>query len=328
MRTICFLFLAGLLLFSSSVSYSSQDSSELKEAATLTEDALKLFNERKYDEALSKTKKALEIRERLLPRTDPRILNSLVYLGDVYIVKRDFDDAKKVLERAEGILAERSGADNVSRALIWDRLAIIYDKKGDDRKAEELYQQALTAREKSFGPEDRRVAHSLFALGEFYRSKKDFERAAPIYKRALAIYGKLSGIKSADFERTSDGFICLVFENDKQDINLRELTEIRKRLAPSSSDSDIPNLNGRALTMPKPLYPREARERRLSGIVVVKVTVDENGEVISARDLCQGPPYLSEASVNAARLARFAPTLDAGKPVKVTGVMRYKYVAQ
>lgn len=80
--------------------------------------------------------------------------------------------------------------------------------------------------------------------------------------------------------------------------------------------------------MPKPHYPREARERRLSGIVVVKVTIDENGEVISARDLCQGPPYLSEASVNAARLARFAPTLDAGKPVKVTGVMRYKYVAQ
>lgn len=239
MKTIGFVFLAGLLLFNSLVSYSSQDSPELKEAATLTEDALKLFNERKYDEALSKTKKALEIRERLLPRTDPRIMNSLVYLGDIYIVKRDFDDAKKVLERAEGILMERSGADNVSRASIWDRLAIIYEKKGDDRKAEELYQQALTAREKSFGPEDKHVAYSLFALGEFYRSKKDFDRAAPTYKRALSIYGKLSGIKSADFERASDGFICLVFENNRQDTSLRELTEIRKRFAPSSSDSDI-----------------------------------------------------------------------------------------
>jgi len=59
MKTITFLFLASLLF----VAQSSQESPELKEAATLTESVVTLFNERKFDEALPLAKRALEIRE-------------------------------------------------------------------------------------------------------------------------------------------------------------------------------------------------------------------------------------------------------------------------
>ena len=320
MKTFIFLFLASLFF----ILQTTQESPELKEANALTEAASKLFNEGKYDEALAKTKMALEIREKVLPRTDPQIVQSLIYLGDIYIVKRNFDAAHDVLERARGILEERSGPGDVSIALVWDRLAVLYHGKGEEHKAEELYQRSLTVREKAFGPEDKRVAYSLFALGEFYRTRKDFNRAAPNYKRALSIYGKLSGIKSEDFERTSDGFICLAFATDKEN-SIKVLNEIRNQFAPNS---EVPILNGKALTLPRPPFPAEARERRLSGIVVVKVTIDENGNVIGAHDLCQGHPYLSEGSVISARGARFAPTLESGKPVKVTGVIKYKYVAQ
>ena len=67
---------------------------------------------------------------------------------------------------------------------------------------------------------------------------------------------------------------------------------------------------------------------RLSGIVVVKVTIDEEGKVIKAEDMCQGPHYLSEASVAAAYRARFTPTKLRGTPVKVNGLIQYNFVHQ
>ena len=57
----------------------------------------------------------------------------------------------------------------------------------------------------------------------------------------------------------------------------------------------------------------------------MRVEIDETGTVISAKDLCQGPPYLSEASVAAAKKARFTPTKLNGQPVKVKGVIQYNF---
>src|SRR6185437_14858168 len=75
-------------------------------------------------------------------------------------------------------------------------------------------------------------------------------------------------------------------------------------------------LNGRALSLPRPYYPDGARARGLAGLIVVKVTIDESGKVIGAKDMCQGPPYLSESAVGAAWKARFTPTKLHGQPVK------------
>ena len=86
-------------------------------------------------------------------------------------------------------------------------------------------------------------------------------------------------------------------------------------------------LNGKALSLPHPPYPAIARAARASGTVVVQVTIDENGQVISARAV-SGHPLLQAVAVAAARQARFSPTKLSGQPVKVTGVITYNFVAQ
>ena len=86
-------------------------------------------------------------------------------------------------------------------------------------------------------------------------------------------------------------------------------------------------LNGRALKLPKPKYPRAARESGASGTVVVKVIIDENGKVISAKAI-NGHPDLWQASEEAAMQSEFSPTTLAGQPVKVTGVIQYNFVAR
>ncbi|MGA9994356.1 MAG: energy transducer TonB, partial [Pyrinomonadaceae bacterium] len=86
-------------------------------------------------------------------------------------------------------------------------------------------------------------------------------------------------------------------------------------------------LNGKAISLPKPPYPSIARAAHASGTVTVQVTIDENGNVISARAV-SGHPLLQAAAVSAARGARFSPTKLSGQPVKVTGVITYNFVAQ
>ena len=84
-------------------------------------------------------------------------------------------------------------------------------------------------------------------------------------------------------------------------------------------------LNGKAVSKPLPKYPAEAKAAGAEGVVVVQVTVDEGGSVVSA-EAVSGHPLLHEAAVRAARTARFSPTLLSGQPVKVSGVITYNFV--
>jgi TonB family protein len=84
-------------------------------------------------------------------------------------------------------------------------------------------------------------------------------------------------------------------------------------------------MNGKAVSLPKPAYPPAARAAHASGAVNVQVTIDENGSVISATAV-SGHPLLRSAAAQAARGARFSPTLLSGQPVKVTGTIIYNFV--
>lgn len=86
-------------------------------------------------------------------------------------------------------------------------------------------------------------------------------------------------------------------------------------------------LNGKATNKPQPAFPAIARAARAEGRVVVQITVDEEGFVVSARAV-SGHPLLQQAAVQAALQARFAPTRLGGKPVKVRGVVTYNFVLE
>lgn len=78
-------------------------------------------------------------------------------------------------------------------------------------------------------------------------------------------------------------------------------------------------LNSKAIYLPIPDAPAEAK-----GVVLVAVVVDEQGSVIEARAI-SGPAPLHAAAVNAARLARFSPTLLMGEAVRVSGTISYNF---
>ncbi|MCA1625799.1 MAG: energy transducer TonB [Acidobacteria bacterium] len=84
-------------------------------------------------------------------------------------------------------------------------------------------------------------------------------------------------------------------------------------------------LNGKASKLVLPDYPPAARAVKASGAVNVQVTIDEQGNVVSASAV-SGHPLLRAAAVEAARNSIFAPTMLQGVPVRVTGVIVYNFV--
>ncbi len=133
--------------------------------------------------------------------------------------------------------------------------------------------------------------------------------------------------------RTNGGNTIQV--GDKRESNQGELN------ANNNTNTDIDNsenpttgktvsggvLNGKAISLPKPPYPPIARQAKAAGTVVVKVLVDEKGNVVSAQAV-SGHPLLQAASVSVARQAKFSPTKLAGKPVKVSGVITYSFTPE
>lgn len=83
-------------------------------------------------------------------------------------------------------------------------------------------------------------------------------------------------------------------------------------------------LNGRAITMPLPKYPADARAAGASGEVGVRVVFDESGKVIWAKAV-SGHQLLRAAAENAARRTTFRPVTLSGQPMKVSGVLLYKF---
>ena len=118
-------------------------------------------------------------------------------------------------------------------------------------------------------------------------------------------------------------------------VTITELEEVKPENQAANSDNrprprapvESGNLNDKATELPKPIYPGEARKAHIAGQVKVRVIVDETGRVMSA-DIVSGPKQLWMAAIEAARKARFQPTLMGDTAVKITGILTYDFVEE
>jgi protein TonB len=81
---------------------------------------------------------------------------------------------------------------------------------------------------------------------------------------------------------------------------------------------------GRILRRVEPVYPVVAKQARITGTVVVEVSVDELGNVSSARAQ-SGPQPLRAASVAAALRWKFQPATLNGAPVRTVSRIIFNF---
>jgi TonB family protein len=109
-----------------------------------------------------------------------------------------------------------------------------------------------------------------------------------------------------------------------------KVTEIGENETPGSSNTGVAKpveggaLDTKATSKPKAELTEEAKRLKLSGRIIVKVMVDENGKVVSAQAQ-NGPAALREAAEAAARQATFAPVTQDGITVRVVGTLTYDF---
>ncbi|HXG85522.1 MAG TPA: energy transducer TonB [Pyrinomonadaceae bacterium] len=103
-----------------------------------------------------------------------------------------------------------------------------------------------------------------------------------------------------------------------------------KKIEPEKKKTTISTggvVNGKALTLVKPEYSKAAQAVKAAGEVKVQVTIDEDGNVISASAV-SGHPLLKSSAVSAARRSKFSPTFLSKVKVKVTGIIVYNFKQQ
>jgi len=94
--------------------------------------------------------------------------------------------------------------------------------------------------------------------------------------------------------------------------------------ADEHAPSDMGILNSRAIDLPRPAYPAEAKKDHITGQVQVKVIVDETGKVIFA-EAQSGPEPLRAAAVEAAKRARFKPLVTNEVKLKFFGILTFDF---
>ncbi len=82
-------------------------------------------------------------------------------------------------------------------------------------------------------------------------------------------------------------------------------------------------VNGKAVSLPPPDYPKEAENACAGGKVEVEILIGEDGNVISAKAI-SGDELLQKPGIEAAKKAKFRPT-ESATPVKVRGILVYNF---
>jgi len=214
-------------------------------------------------------------------------------------------------------------------------LSLYKDRKYD--KALSIAERVLSIREKALGSNHVLVASALRNLALILWEKGKRKEARLAYERFLTTYEKAPGVNSRQLVEAYNAYVCLLVVSGHGDESLE--TQRRLYKLDNGFDYDLPlNQQGKKigagglmaskiLDSPPPVYPAEAKSARITGSVIMKITVDEVGNVVAVNTLC-GHPLLAKGAEESIRKARYMPTLVGGKPVKVTGIARYNFVLQ
>ena len=138
-----------------------------------------------------------EILERVLGPEHPDLVESLVFMAEVYSLQEKYTEAEALFKRAldiqKRVLAIEEEASGPEDQKEWKVLSSLEDLAGlyvgqqKYAEAEPLYKRALAMAEKRFGPEHFLAAMSMTRLATLYAAQGKHTEAEALYLRALAI---------------------------------------------------------------------------------------------------------------------------------------------
>ena len=172
-------------------------------------------------------------------------MQALIEAGDAGYLRGDYEAGRQAFERAWQ-LAQETPADNPVRYDIAKRLTSIRAAAGEFAEADNYLQLAIHWRERALGENDPKIADDLLLSAALCRSMKNYDRAAAILNRVLAMHVPALGYDSTavadDFSRMAQ------IDMDRKNlpmaaISLNAALTIRKKLAGPLDVSLVPDLD-------------------------------------------------------------------------------------
>ena len=301
-----------VLLITFQVVY-SQDSSAVDETVNLRNEALKLYGQKNYGQALQIARQIVQLKEQKFGSDHIEVARALVDAATIEIAAGDEKDGELTARRAIAIFETKqpSTSDDVlAFARVFETIGFIKfnNKKPEDAIIE--YIRALKLKEEYIGQQSLEVSKTLWQMGNIYLMTGKYQDSFEAYERVVKIRSVyVEQIGYDEVYGAIERYDCAAGKsyNSQRADTVIEATrsEMKKSRTQETVDGGV--VNGKALKLARPRYPALARTVRATGTVNVNVTIDETGKIIFA---CakSGHPLLFAASEQAALDSKFAPT--------------------
>jgi tetratricopeptide (TPR) repeat protein len=165
----------------------------LDEAARLDEEAVALYQQGKYRDAIPLFERSLRIFEKARGARHSETVQHKTILASAYDIVGQNAKATKLLEESLAAMESSPGSENSDTADILQLLGKSYVRSGNHANAVPVLQRALAINEKALGPEHPDTGANLGHLCEAYTALAEYQKAEPLGERALAICDKVYG---------------------------------------------------------------------------------------------------------------------------------------
>jgi TonB family protein len=149
-------------------------------------------------------------------------------------------------------------------------------------------------------------------------------------EKAMADFQKAVDLDAAN-ESAKINLKRLQDDQAKIDAKIKEAEAAAKAASPAATSSVRPDSielgalsSSQAVRLIKPVYSAVAMRTGIEGKVIVKVSLDEDGNVKTAV-ATSGPSFLRQAAEDAARRSKFKPAVLNNLPIKATGLITYNF---
>jgi CHAT domain-containing protein/Tfp pilus assembly protein PilF len=171
----------------------AQPGGSAAELATLNQQVVAAYQQKRYDQALSLATSALRVSEESFGSASQITIRWLDTVGGLCMTTHDYQRAVSIYQQAAKAREKVFGPDSEEVVINLNSLASAHAALGNLAQAESAYRKMLQISDNTLGAHSRYAALSALRLAEFYANAGRYADAGSFYKRALTIFEKTSG---------------------------------------------------------------------------------------------------------------------------------------
>lgn len=253
----------------------------------------------KHDSAIANLKKALAIYEKDGAKNSEALVKTLIYLSDSSALLKKYNEGEEFISYAAAKGEELFGKND-------PRMLVVYKSLTDYRI---MWENQI---EKRIG--GKKVSSEQLIM----------DSLAKRYDLLLAL--STSPARTDERITVENEYACYAADEEETD----DLLRLRHSMKTTTPLFAVPEKVGRS----GPGWPVSMRRAKVVGQIplvnmttgmVVRIEVNELGEVKSAVSVCKTPKAYAEAAIISAWSTKFAPLLKDGKAVKFSDFLHYSF---